>query len=133
MGKKILGLLVLVLIVGGAVAGSKPTDPEILARIGGVLGQKVNSALPSRSQVAEPITAFRLGDRLPVEEQVRIRLHADKALQGLAIEVHRGEAPGEVRLSGIVRNAADRDRAGDIAANTVGVNQVINELAIPER
>jgi hypothetical protein len=133
MGKKILGLLVLLLIVGGAVAGSKPTDPEILARIGGVFGQKVNSALPSRSQIAEPITAFRLGDRLPIEEQVRIRLHADKALQGLSIEVHRGQVPGEVRLNGIVRTSADRDRAGELAGNTVGVNSVINELAIPER
>jgi hypothetical protein len=132
MGKKILGGLIVVLIVTGAVAGSKPTDAEVLARIGSVVGRKVNGALPDRSQIADPVTAFRLGDRLPVEEHVRIRINADKVLHGLPIEVRRGSAPGEVKLQGIVRNANDRDLAAGIAGSTHGVEKVINELAFPE-
>ena len=132
MGKKLFGGLVVLLIVGGAVAGGKPTDPEVLARLGATVAGKVGGALPDRSQLAGPVTTFKVGDRLPVEEQVRLRIHADKAMAGAEVEVLRGAAAGEVRLRGVVATAALQMRAAVIASETVGVEKVFNEVAVPE-
>ena len=132
MGKKLLGGLVVALIVGGAVAGGKPSDLEVLARLGATVAGKVHATLPDRSQLAGPATTFKVGDRLPVEEQVRLRIHADKAMAGAEVEVLRGAANGEVRLRGIVATAALQMRAAVIASETVGVDKVFNEVAVPE-
>ena len=132
MGKKLLGGLFVVLIVGGAVAGGKPSDPEVLARLGAAIAGKVGSALPDRSQLAGPVTTFKVGDCLPVEEQVRLRIRSDKSMAGAEVEVLRGVSPGEVRLRGVVATAALQMRAAIIASETVGVEKVFNEVAVPE-
>jgi hypothetical protein len=132
MGKRVLGGLLAAAIVGGAIAGSQSSDAEVLARLGGVVATKVHAALPDRSQLAGPATNFKVGDRLPVEEQVRLRIHSDKAMNGASVEVSRGSIPGEVRLYGVVGTADLQTRAADIAAGTVGVNRVQNDIAVPE-
>ena len=132
MGKKLLGGFLALAIVGGAVAGSNPADPEILARLGAAVAGKVHGALPDRSQLAGPVTAFKVGDRLPVEEQVRLRIRSDKSMAGAEVEVLHGEAAGEVRLRGVVATAALQTRAAVIASETLGVEKVFNELAVPE-
>lgn len=132
MRQNLPGALLVLLIVGGAVAGSKPGDPEILARLGTVIAGKVNATLPDRSQLADPVTAFKVGDRLPVEEQVRLRIRTDKSMAGAEVEVLRGSAPGEVRLRGVVATPAQQRRAAALAADTVGIDKVINEVAAPE-
>ena len=132
MGKKILGGLLVLAIVGGAVAGSNPADPDILARLGATVAGKVTAALPNRSQLAGPVTAFKVGDRLPVEEQVRLRIRTDKSMAGTEVEVLRGGATGEVRLRGLVATPALQLRAAIIASETLGVDKVFNELAVPE-
>lgn len=132
MGKRILGIIVLIGIVGGAVAGSKKTDPDILASVGAVVGKRVKTSLPDRSKLAGPLTAFKLGDRFPIEEQVRVRIHSDKSMNGESVDVSSGSASGEVRLRGIVSTAALQRRAVEIAEATVGVEKVINEIAVPE-
>ncbi len=132
MGKKLLGGLLVLAIVGGAVAGGKPTDPEVLARLGAAVAGKVEGAMPSRSQLADPATTFKVGDRLPVEEQVRLRIRSDKSMAGAEVEVLRGANPGEVRLRGVVATAALQLRAAVIASETVGVEKVFNEVAVPE-
>ena len=132
MGKKLLGVLLVLAIVGGAVAGGKPTDPEVLARLGAAVAGKVESALPDRSQLAGPVTNFKVGDRLPVEEQVRLRIRSDKSMAGTEVEVLRGVNPGEVRLRGVEATAALQMRVAVIASETVGVEKVFNEVAVPE-
>ena len=132
MSKRVLGILLLIGIVGGAVAGSKKSDPDVLANVGAVVGQKVKNALPDRSKVAAPLTAFKLGDRFPIEEQVRVRIHSDKSMNGATVEVVTGAGAGEVKLRGLVSTAVLQKRAVEIAEGTVGVEKVVNEIAVPE-
>ena len=132
MSKRVLGIIVLIAIVGGSVAGSKKSDADILANVGAVVGQKVKSSLPDRSKVAAPLTAFKLSDRFPIEEQVRVRIQSDKSMNGATVEVVSGANAGEVKLRGIVNTVALQKRAVEIAESTVGVEKVINEIAVPE-
>lgn len=130
--KRALVGLVWVGIVGGWAAGGKRSDADVLARVGAVVALTAKAALPDASKVAGPFVAFRPGDVLPVEERVRVRIRTDKAMDGADVTVVPGPAAGEVRLRGIVPTAAHRDRAGDLAAGTVGVDTVTNEIAVPE-
>jgi hypothetical protein len=133
MWKRVFGGLIAAAIVGGALAGSKKTDPDTLARVGEVVGAKVKTALPDSSAVSGPLVAFRPGDVLPVEEKVRLRIRTDKAMDGADVTVAAGSAAGEVRLRGVVRNPDQAQRAVRLAEGTVGVEKVVNELAVPER
>jgi hypothetical protein len=132
MSKRIFGVLAAIGIVGAAVAGSKKSDPDTLARVGAVVGKRVKGALPDGSKVAGPLVAFRAGDALPVEEKVRLRIHTDKAMNGADVTVLTGASAGEVKLRGIVPNRAQWKRAGELAEATAGVENVVNELAVPE-
>jgi len=133
MGKSVIAGLLLVAIVAGSLAGAKSTDADVLAKIGTVVGRRTTAALPDRSNLAGPITTFRLGDRLPLEERVRLRIHGEKSLGGIAVEVLPGNAPGEVRIRGIVAEVAVARKALEIAAATNGVDKVIDEVAVPEK
>ncbi len=132
MAKRILGLVLGLGIVGGALAGSKKSDPDTLARVGEVVGQKVKASLPEASKVVGPLAAFKPGDALPVEEKVRVRIRTDKAMAGADVTVSPGAAAGEVRLRGVATNPAQRRRAGELAEQTAGVEKVVNEIAVPE-
>lgn len=131
-GKRLLLGFVIAGIVGGTYAGSKKTDPDILARMGKVVGDKAYGALPSSSNVAGPLASFRLEGRLPLEERVQIRIRTDKKLEGTDVTVASGAAAGEVRLRGIVRSLEQAQRAVKLAESTAGVNKVIDEMAHPE-
>jgi len=130
--KRILGGLVCVGIVGGALAASKKSDPDTLAQVGETVGVKVKGSTPDGSSVSGPLVAFKPGDALPVEEKVRMRIRTDKKMEGAEVTVMAGANPGEVKLRGIVMNADQAHRAVRLAEGTVGVESVVNELAVPE-
>ncbi|MCZ2343022.1 MAG: BON domain-containing protein [Bacteroidales bacterium] len=130
MRRKLGTLCVIVLIIGPLVA-SKPSDADILARIGAATAQRIRSELPNPVTIAGPFVALRPGDVLPEEELVRIRIHTDRTMEGTDITVLPGEK-GEVKLRGIVTSPTQRDRAGQLASGTVGVTKVLNEIAVPE-
>ncbi len=132
MKKRVLGVFIVLGIVGGAIGGSQRSDADKLAQVGQVVGNKVKSALPDASKVAGPLIAFKPGDALPVEEKVRMRVRTDKAMDGADVTVAAGTEPGEVRLRGVVLNRGQWKRAADLAKETVGVEKVVNELAVPE-
>ena len=130
--KRIWGGLVCVGIVGGAIAASKKSDPDTFAQIGQTVGVKVKGSLPDGSTVSGPLVAFKPGDALPVEEKVRMRIHTDKKMEGAEVVVQAGATPGEVKLRGVVANSDQAHRAVRLAEGTVGVESVVNELAVPE-
>jgi hypothetical protein len=69
-------------------------------------------------------------EKMGVQGRVYGRLHWDKALEGatnLEISVRDGQV---VVLSGTVGNAAAKQKAEQLARDTVGVGSVVNELAI---
>ncbi|WP_161967440.1 BON domain-containing protein [Fimbriiglobus ruber] len=132
MWKRVLGVAVSIAIVGGAVAGSNKSDPDTLARVGEVVGKKVKGALPETSKVVGPFLAFKPGDSLPVEEKVRIRIRADKKMDGADVTVAPGASAGEVKIRGVVANEAQKRLANELAEGTAGVEKVVNEIAVPE-
>lgn len=128
------GILFLVVLISPLVL-AKETDGPILARIGKVAFQKTKEALPPRVNLTAPLSAFRAGDALPIEERVRLRIETDKQMKGIKVEVWPSDQPnkpGEIHLRGIVPDQASKNRAGLIAQSTIGVELVVNELAIPE-
>jgi hyperosmotically inducible protein len=67
--------------------------------------------------------------KMGVESRVYARLHWDKALAGSKIELTAPRA-GAIRLSGVVPDAKARAKAVELATDTVGVTEVIDNLAV---
>lgn len=132
MPPRILPMLTAAVLAAAVLGFGKSSDPDTLAAVGQAVAGQVNNALPDRSRLAGPLTAFKPTDRFPVEEQVRARIHSDKLMAGSAVDVSGGGRPGEVRLRGRVPTAAQRLRAGQLAGETVGIDAVVNELAAGE-
>jgi osmotically-inducible protein OsmY len=120
-------VVLFVVLVGSRFAAS---DWERLSRVARLAGEKLRAALPPRVDVTAPVDALRRELPTRPEHAVRARLTADKRLAGLEITVV-GEGP-TVRLRGIVPDAKTRKVAVSLAENTAGVDQIIDELAVPE-
>ena len=108
----------------------RASDWEKLARVARLAGNKFRAALPPGVNVAAPVDALRRELPTRPEDAVRARLAADKRLAGLDVTV-TGEG-AVVRLRGVVPDAKARKVAVSLAENTAGVEQVIDELAVPE-
>lgn len=115
------------LLVGSRFQAS---DGDKLARVSRLVAGKVQAALPPADRLAGPIKAVR--ELLPqrLEDRVKARLDSDAKLQGVAFVVSSDGAT--VKLAGVVPDAAARKWAVEVAASTVGVEQVVDELAVPE-
>lgn len=129
MTRNIFVAIVMLTIIGGALAGSKKSDAWILTRVGQVVGEKVVAILPAKQELAGPLNALQTSTMLTAQERVRVRLKTEKSLEGIAIDVVGEE--GEVRLRGRVADATQRQRAIELAQSTQGVTNVISELAEP--
>jgi hypothetical protein len=125
------GILFLVILISPLVL-AKETDGPIISRVSKLAWDKSRESIPARANILAPFAAFRAGDALPVEERVRIRIETDKQLEGIRVEVWPGEKTGVIKLRGVVPGQDWKNRAGSIASSTVGVDTVVNELAIPE-
>lgn len=68
--------------------------------------------------------------RMETHNRVYARIHWDKAFNKSGIEVHQLKG-GAILLRGLVPDAAAKKKAMDLAIETVGVTEVIDELAIP--
>jgi hypothetical protein len=115
-----------VLLVGSRF---KPSDGDRLAAVSRLAVGKVREALPAAERVAAPVHALRGGLPQRVEDRVRARLESDKALEGAAFAV--SAEGGVVKLRGVVVSTAARRRAVELAESTVGVEKVVDELAVP--
>jgi hypothetical protein len=125
------GILFLIVLISPLVL-AKESDGPILARVGRKAWEKGRDSIPATLKRATPLAAFRAGDALPVEERVRLRIETDRAMAGIRVDVWPGETDGTVKLRGIVPGLEWKTRAGEIARSTVGVDQVVNELAMTE-
>lgn len=130
-GKRLAGGVAAVLIVAAAVSAGKRSDLDTLAQVGDVVGKRARAAAPSGSAVAGPLTAFKVGDRFPLEEQVRVRIQSDRGMTGAKVDVAAGSTPGEIRLRGEVVNPWQERRAYHLATETAGVDKVVSEIAVP--
>jgi hyperosmotically inducible periplasmic protein len=107
----------------------KASDGEKLAAVSRLSAAKVRNAMPPALNLVAPVDALR--KELPTRpaDAVRARLEADKRFVGIDFKV---TAEGNVvTLRGVVPDARVKRLAVGVAQNTVGVETVVDELAIP--
>ena len=68
--------------------------------------------------------------KMETHNRVYARLHWDKSFYKTGIEVHQLKG-GAILLRGVVPDLATKKKAMDLAMDTVGVTEVIDELAVP--
>jgi osmotically-inducible protein OsmY len=115
-----------VLLVGSRF---KPSDGDKLTAVARLAVTKVRGVMPPAEKVAAPVHAIRGALPQGVEDRVKSRLEGDRQLAGVDVAV--SAEGGAVKLRGVVPTAAARLRAVELAETTVGVEKVIDELAVP--
>jgi hyperosmotically inducible protein len=116
-----------VVLVGSRFEAS---DGDKLASIAKIAGLKLRNALPQTVNLTNPIEALRKELPTRPEDAVRSRLTADKRLIGVNVTVTvEGTA---LKLRGVVPDIKTRKIVVGLAENTVGIEQVVDELAMPE-
>ena len=108
----------------------KPSDGDKLAAVSRLAVGKLRDALPPTARVAGPVNALRRELPERIEDKVKARLEADNRLEGVVFDV--SSEGNIVTLRGVLPSAKSRRTALSIAEHTLGVEKVIDELAVPE-
>jgi hyperosmotically inducible periplasmic protein len=129
--RQIVAVLILialfVLLVGSRF---EPSDGDHLAAISRLAVAKVRDGLPAAAKMAGPMHALRKELPEGVADRVKDRLVADRRFAGIEFNVTADG--GIVTLRGVVPDAKAHRQAIVVAENTVGVDRVVDELAVPE-
>jgi osmotically-inducible protein OsmY len=121
-------LLILGIVLGLAYGVTSSPSP---AQNTGQIGEKIERGL---EQLGEEISQVwsdvrKSVDRMGVQGRVYGRLHWDKGLQGANLDIDvRGNQI--VVLTGSVPSEEAKRKAEVLASETIGVNRVVNELAV---
>jgi hyperosmotically inducible periplasmic protein len=107
----------------------RASDGDKLAAVARLAGAKIRNAMPPAVNVAAPIDALRKELPMRPEEALRARLAADKRLANVNVTVVVDG--GAIKLRGVLPNAKARKIVLSLAENTVGVEQIVDELAVP--
>ena len=108
----------------------KASDGDRLRAVSHLTASKVRNAMPPAVNVAAPVDALRKEWPTRPDDAVRARLAADKRFVGVEFKV-TADAGGVVTLRGVVPDARVKRLAAGVAENTVGVERVVDELAVP--
>jgi len=128
MTKRALGVVIPSLTAAMLIAGVAEAQQGAAGRAGQALD---NAGKSIRRGLENAFTKTRTAVHdQEVISRVYSRLHWDKTLVGSTLEVEVRDG-GVVFLRGSVPDAAAKQRAVVLARDTVGVNQVMDELAIP--
>lgn len=113
--------------------GCEDPDREGIRKVGQLTHQRLRSTFPEVPLSCDGMReALRSGGPgSAVEVRVRTRLRSDKLLSELALEVRETE-PGRVVLSGRVDGPQQKERALELARNTLDVEAVVDDLRIGE-
>ncbi|HEY1190985.1 MAG TPA: BON domain-containing protein [Gemmata sp.] len=107
----------------------KASDGDKLAAVSRLSAAKLRNALPPAVNVSAPIDALRKEMPTRPDDAVRARLAADKRFVGVEFKVTaEGNA---VTLRGVAPDARIKRLAVGVAENTIGVERVVDELAVP--
>jgi osmotically-inducible protein OsmY len=128
--RQLAAVLILValffLLVGSRFQTS---DGDKLQAVSRLAVAKVRNAMPPAISVTAPVDSLRKELPTRPEDAVRARLASDKRFAGVEFKV---TAEGNVvTLRGIVPDTRIKRLAVGVAENTVGVEKVVDELAIP--
>ena len=119
-------LALFVLLVGSRF---QRADGDKLAAASRLALGKVRNALPPAAKLSGPVNVIRRELPEGVEDRVKTRLEAEKGLDGVGFAVTADG--GAVTLRGVCPTPAARKRAVEVANSTVGVDAVVDELAVP--
>lgn len=128
-GRRAVGLLGVALLTGLG-HGCGHDDADCLARIGRKTMARAESVSePANGRLAAGWQALRgvVPEPGPAD-RVSLRLRWDKELAGVEITVTA--VPDGVELRGKVRNDEQRQRAGELARATLGVENVVDALEV---
>lgn len=129
MRNLVAGLILLALFVVLVGSRFQATDADKLRGVSHVVVAKLRHALPPTLHLRLPAAMVCQEWPQRPEDAVRARLASDKRFAGIAFTV---TAEGNiVTLRGVVPNATLRRLAVGVAQNTIGVEDVIDELAVP--
>lgn len=109
----------------------KASDGDKLRAVSRLTVTKVQNAMPPAVNVIAPVDALRKELPTRPDDAVRARLAADKRFVGVEFKITADG--GAVTLRGVVPNADVKRLAVGVARNTVGVDEVIDELAVPAK
>lgn len=107
----------------------KASDGDKLRAASRVAVGKVRHAMPPELNLAAPVDALRKELPSRPDEAVRERLASDKRLAGVEFKVTA--EGGTVTLRGLAPSAGAKRLAVEVAENTVGVEKVVDEVAVP--
>jgi hyperosmotically inducible periplasmic protein len=102
-------------------------QPGTAERIGEKIDRGLNQLGAELSQAWADVR--KSVEKMGVQGRVYGRLHWDKALQGASLDITVRDNQVVV-LSGSVASTAARQKAEDLARDTVGVSSVVNELSV---
>ncbi|MCS6863663.1 MAG: BON domain-containing protein [Gemmataceae bacterium] len=125
----IAGLILLALFVVLVGSRFQAADGDKLRAVSQLVVAKLQKSLPPTLNLRAPVAV--ICQELPQQpaEAVRARLASDQRFVGIVFAV---TAEGSVvTLRGIVPDTATRHLAVSVAQNTIGVEHVIDELAVP--
>jgi hyperosmotically inducible protein len=130
MARFLLTLAVVLSCLSAAAQTPPPPNPQpgTAEKIGEKIDRGLNQIGAELSQAWSEVR--KSVEKMGVQGRVYGRLHWDKALEGanLEISVRDGQV---VVLSGTVTSAAGKQKAEQITRDTIGVNNVVNELTVP--
>src|SRR5215472_4735365 len=115
--------IVLVASLALALSAASARGQSVGQKIGEAIDQVSSGVQQAWQQVKEA------GNRMGVQARVYARLRWDKAIHSSTIDIDVPKA-GTVVLKGSVADAAAKKKAVELANDTVGVEQVIDQLAI---
>jgi osmotically-inducible protein OsmY len=125
----VLILVALFLVLVGS--RFKASDGDKLRTVSRLAVAKVRNAMPPAVNMIAPVDALRKELPTRPDDAVRARLAADKRFAGVEFKVTA--EGGTVTLRGVVPNADVKRLAAGVARNTVGVDELIDELAVPAK
>ncbi len=107
----------------------RASDGDRLGAVARSVSAKLRESLPPTLNVIAPLDSIRRELPTRPEDLVRSRLAADRRLSGIDVTVI-GDG-SVVKLRGVMPDAKAKRVAISLAENTAGVEQVVDELAIP--
>lgn len=123
------GMILVALFVVLVGSRFKASDGQKLAAVSRLGATKVRNAMPPALNMVAPVDALRKELPTNAADTVKARLAADKRFTGVEFKVTA--EGGAVTLRGVVPDARVKRLAVGVAQNTVGVDSVVDELAIP--
>lgn len=119
-----LGLITM--LMGGAPVTASAQE-GLGERLGKELDEKLNELSRELKEGWSEVESFV--DRLGVRGRVYSRIHWDKALASQPIGIEANDK-GVVVLTGKVKDEASRQKAVQLAEDTLGVNEVVDRLKV---